>query len=83
MIRLDDDFCMQGFNQIPDFFDHLNETCNLELYWPIVLPRGGEKPREVEDWLNGAAAWPMSVGEVFVNNSMKNHCSEAKFLEGI
>ena len=83
MISLDDDFCTRGFNQRPDFFDHPIETCNLELCWSIVLLRGGEKPKEVEDWLNGATAWPTSVKEGFVGSGMKNHCSKAEFLGGI
>ena len=76
-------FARKDFNQMPDFFDHPNKTCNLELCRPIVLLRGDEEPREVEDWLNGAAAWPTSVGQGFVGTGMKNHCSKAKLLGGI
>ncbi len=49
MICLDDDFCMGELNQMTDFFDHPNKTCNLELCWSIVFLRNSEEPRDKED----------------------------------
>lgn len=68
---------------MPDFFDHLDKTCNLELCRLIVFFRGSEEPKEEENWLNGAAAQPTSVKQGFIDSDMKNHCSESEFLRGI
>lgn len=68
---------------MPDFFDYPNKTCNIELCQPIVLFCDSEEPRKIEDCLNRAAAWPMSIGQGFVSGDIKNHYFKAKFFGGI
>lgn len=74
---------MEELNQMPDFFDYLNKTCNLELCWLIVFFCSGEKSRKEEDWLNGATAWPIFIRQGFISSSIKHHYFKAKFFKGI
>ena len=37
MIGLNDDADLTGLNEVSDFLNHLNESCNLELCWPVIL----------------------------------------------
>lgn len=66
MIYLDDDFCLEKFNQIPNFLDHLNKTCNFKLYRPVVFFSSGKKPKKKENGLNRTAIWLTSVSEILL-----------------
>lgn len=80
MIRLNDDFCTERLNQMPDFFDYPNKTRNFKLCWPIVLLCGDKELREEEDKLNGVFVWPMPVGQGFVGSYIKYHCFKAEIF---
>ena len=75
VIGLDDDAGSKRLNQMPDFFNNLHETCDLELRWPVILLGGGEEPRKKEKLLERAAARLTALRQIFISGGMKNNRS--------
>lgn len=56
MIFLNDNLCLGGFNQMPDFLDYLYKISNFKLCRPIVFFSSNKEPRKEENGLNKVAA---------------------------
>lgn len=83
MIYLDNNFYIKKFNQIFDFFNNPNETCNFKFYQPIIFFCRSEKFKEEENRLERTIAWLMLIRQGFVSNYIKYYYSKAKVFRDI
>lgn len=82
MICLNNDFCLEEFNQIYNFLFNSNKTCNFKPCWLIVFFNNDEEFKK-KNRLNRAAIRSISIRKDLVNNIIKYYYLKVKFFRNV